>query len=118
MNYTRGPWSIQLRPTSALFGQSTWLSLDENSGPLFIVDMHDKVIAAVVHREGRAQGFSETASNARLIRHSPELYEKSRALVNALRERWGGYPAPDCQDQLEALEIVLDALSGVVSFGK
>jgi hypothetical protein len=114
MNYTRGPWSIQIKPKAIGGGAGNlkYLSIDNDTGPVVIVDMNDRLIAAVVHRPGRAEGFSETASNARVIGHAPELLEKSRALVKCLRERWGGFPAPDCQDALEELEKLLDAIEG------
>lgn len=109
MNYTQGPWSVQIKPkdVGGMIGTIQYLSIDNETGPVFVLDMHDKVIAAIVHRPGRGQGFSETASNARLIGHCPELYEKAVKLVQFLSTTEGEYT-----ELLEDLEKTLDAIAG------
>lgn len=107
MNYTQGPWSIQIKPKTLerQVGLLRILSIDNDTGPVVIVDRFDTLVAAVVHRPGRAEGFSETAGNARLIAHAPDVYEKAVALVRALREGEGSSLAlTQLEDLLKNIE--------------
>jgi hypothetical protein len=110
MNHTQGPWSIKVKSSfsGGGVGRHHYLSIDDDTGPVSIVDVHDKVIATVVHREGRGVGFSETACNAHLIEHAPDIFKKSKALVRAIRS------GEDTDKTVKDLEQLLSSIEGVV----
>jgi hypothetical protein len=113
MNYTKGPWAIKIKSNTTYggttIGQHKYLSIDDDTGPILIVDAQDRAIATVVHREGKGKGFSETACNARLIENAPDVFNKAEELVRVLRA------GQDYNSVLKDLETLQRQINGVVS---
>jgi hypothetical protein len=111
MNHTKGPWFVQIKSsvTGGSVGSYKYLSIEDDTGPILIVDEQSKVVATIVHREGKGKGFSETACNARLVGHAPDIFAKAEGLVRDLRA------GQDPEVSLRALEALLKNIQGVVS---